>query len=136
MPFEYEIVIITVLSILVMLGTSLVHPDAESEQRVKEFFARMTKPRPAVINDRSVPPPLGIIGTFTILIGILFLLLVALPQETLDRLVTLCAAVFSIGFGLLMKRRQRRLELAAAIESAPDGFGGQGEKSPHFSSTV
>lgn len=112
LPFEYEILISTALAILVMLGSSWVRPDAESERQIAEFFVRMTKPRPAVAIDHTVPPPLGIIGTFTLLIGVLFLLLVALPQSTLDRLVTLGAATILLGFGWFMKRKHQRGEAA------------------------
>jgi hypothetical protein len=119
LPFEYEIIISATLSILAMLATSIAPPDPESEARVKAFFKRMTEPRPPAAVDRSVPPPLGVIGAFAILIGFLFLLLVALPQSGTDRMVTFAAGAILIGFGAVMKRKHSDGEAATKAPSTP-----------------
>jgi SSS family transporter len=119
LPFEYEVIISATLSILAMLATSIPAPGPESEARVKALFARMATPRPPAAADRGVPPPLGVIGAFAILIGLLFLLLVALPQSATDRVVTFAAGAILTGFGALMKRKHRAGEAANTGPSRP-----------------
>jgi SSS family solute:Na+ symporter len=108
--FEYAIPIAAVLSVAVMVATGYLPKSDEDVRRVSEFFARMKRPRPVAIHLHKVPPPLGIIGTFTLLIGGMMLLLCALPQRPLDRIITFGASVVLLLGGLAMKRRQKKLE--------------------------
>jgi hypothetical protein len=78
---------------------------------IERFLARLQQPRTARPVKQNLPAPLGVIGAFTMLIGALVTVLGALPQSTLNRVVTGVAALALLGGGWLMRRQSR---LAAA----------------------
>lgn len=109
LAFEYEIIVSTLLALTVIAGSGFLPREADDRQRADEFFARMDTPRPILARDYSVPPPLGVIGGFVLIIGFLMLSLCFLPQDLDDRLVTFGAAVVLFVIGGLMRRQQKKL---------------------------
>ncbi len=104
LAFETEIVFSTLLALLVMVGSGFLPRLAEDEAREQAFFQRLAQPRPPQALQQALPSALGVIGSFTLLIGALFALLIAFPQSTLNRVVMLFAALVLIGSGGLMKK--------------------------------
>ena len=104
LQFEYEIVISSLCVFAVMYGSGFLPRTENDIKRSEDFFERMKTPRPHVLTEKNIPAPVGVIGTFTILIGFLVMILVLLPQSMLNRIVTGCAAIVLIGIGLLMRR--------------------------------
>ncbi|MEK7408234.1 MAG: hypothetical protein AAB225_24450 [Acidobacteriota bacterium] len=108
LTFGQEIVGSTILALLVMLGSGLLTRDPVDAGRVRDFFGRMASPRRVEPSDRGIPPPVTIIGSFVSLIGLLVLALCAMPQASLDRIVTLLAAAALVGIGTAMRRRRTK----------------------------
>lgn len=106
LAFEYEIVISSLCVFFVMFGSGFLPHTEEDKKRSEDFFERMKTPRPHPLTDKNIPAPIGVIGTFTILIGFLVMILVLLPQSVLNRVVTACAALILIGIGILMRRNR------------------------------
>jgi Na+/proline symporter len=75
-----------------------------ARERITPFFEKLRTPaeRPA-IPATDVPNPLRIIGVFVSLVGALMTLMVFLPQDTQDRLLTLLGGVFLVGIGIMMR---------------------------------
>lgn len=108
--FEYEIVVSSLCVLLVMYGSGFLPRSETDIQRSEAFFDRMKTPRPHP-GTSNIPPPVGVIGTFTILIGFLVMFLVLLPQSGLNRAVTAVAALILVGFGMLMRLFRRPADL-------------------------
>lgn len=120
LPFEWEVPI----GVGVALGVLLVAarwPQTSGERAQQAAFAsRLARPRPATPLAANLPPPLGLMGSFTLLIGGLVFALVAVPQTAAQRVVTLVAAVVLVAVGVAMCRAQRRwARPSAAVAAVP-----------------
>lgn len=118
LPFQWEIVISTVVCVATMWGSGVLFPqDAASVERTRLFFERTRKPRVETSVSTEVPPPLGIIGAFLILIAVLVALIALAPQGAADRAVTLGAAVVLAVIGAVMRWKGRSLQGVASNET-------------------
>jgi SSS family solute:Na+ symporter len=118
LPFEWEVP----LAVGVALGVLLIAarwPQTDGERAQQAAFARrLARPRPAAALAANLPPPLALMGTFTLLIGGLVFALVAVPQTAAQRIVTLVAAAVLVAIGIAMRRAQRRLAPPVAATPA------------------
>lgn len=96
-----------VLAVLVLAGSGLLLRSGEDSAREQAFFQRLAAPRPVSSSSQQLPSALGVIGSFTLLIGALVTLLIAFPQSTMNRVVMLFAALVLLGSGWWMKRQAR-----------------------------
>lgn len=117
LPFEEELVVMSVLGAAVMLGSCAFPRAAQEAERVAAFLRRMDRPLPPPTTSADIPAPIGIIGALTVLVGALVLLLAALPQSLLDRSLTLATGGILLALGWLMKRNARAAPALAT--SAP-----------------
>jgi SSS family solute:Na+ symporter len=90
----------------------------KDRERIAAFFEKLRTPaiRPS-IPATDVPNPLRIIGVFVALIGVMMLGMTALPQSSVERLLTALGALFLVGIGVVMRwfggrdaRSSRQLE--------------------------
>lgn len=78
------------------------------------FAARLRHERPAGAAF-NMPPPLGIMSRFVMLIGALIFLLALVPHTVAPWVITLLGALVLLGAGALLFRASRRL---AALPTA------------------
>jgi SSS family transporter len=106
-PFEAEVVLSILLGTGLMLASGMLPRSAAYSSRVAAFFRKLRTPAEPASGDLTIPAPLGILSTLTTAIGLLVLLLAAVPQPPLDRVVTGSAALILAGLGFLMRRASR-----------------------------
>jgi SSS family transporter len=109
LPFEWEVSIGIGLAFLVLWLSGHLPLSEDERRRNAAFSRRLASPRAPAAGTSNLPPPLGLMGLFTVVIGALVLLLVLVPQTLPQRLITLAVAVLLLGCGQAMRRAQRRL---------------------------
>lgn len=114
LPFEWEVPLGVGLALAVLLLAGRLPQTPAERARDAAFARRLAHPRPAPVPAAALPPPLAPMGTFTLVIGVLVLALVAVPQTPAQRVVTAAAAALLVAVGLAMRRAQRRLAAPAA----------------------
>jgi solute:Na+ symporter, SSS family len=104
-PFEWEIVISTVLCAVTMYASGWLPDSAEHRSKAARFFETMRHPRLMAETKAEIPPAMGVVGTFMMMIGGLVFLLVFMPQAISERTITLAAALVLLGLGYLLRSR-------------------------------
>lgn len=113
LPFEWEVPLQFTLSVAVLWCASRLPQNALEREQQAEFDRRIAQPRPAPEALASdIPPPLGVMGSFVLVIGGLLLALACIPQTLVHRGVTLVSALLLLGIGLTMRRVNARLAAA------------------------
>jgi SSS family transporter len=118
LPFEWEVPIGIALAFAVLWLSGSLPLTADEERRNAAFARRLASPRVPMPAASNLPPPLGVMGLFTTVIGGLVLLLVLVPQTPSQRLITLAVGVLLLALGQAMRRAQRRLAAAPLPSSA------------------
>jgi len=117
LPFEFEVLIEFALSLVVLVLSGWLPLSAAEEKQQSDFAARLIRPRPAAVHDAGLPPPLGVMSGFVLLIGGLVLVLCFVPQTGAQRLVTLVGGLLLLVAGTLMRRGE------GGNEGRPSGSG-------------
>lgn len=114
LDFAWEVPLQFTLGLAVLVLSGWVPQTAHERAQQISFDARLATPRPAPTVDTSLPPPLGVMSGFVLLIGALVLVLCIVPQTGVQRLVTLAGGLLLLVAGALMRRAQRHLSARAA----------------------
>jgi SSS family transporter len=117
LPFEDVVVISMVLGCAVIFGSALAPRSAEEAERVGALYRKMRTPVVEPVGTLELPAPVGVIGTLTLIVGILVAVLGMLPQHAADRWMTLGSAAVLIVLGNFMRRRREPRQ--APLEPEP-----------------
>jgi solute:Na+ symporter, SSS family len=128
LSFEHVVVISIALGCAVMFGSALAPQSEADTSRIRAFYRRLETPVLAHAIDRRLPAPLGVIGSLTLLVGMLMSLLGMVPQGLSDRFMTLGSAAVLIVLGILMRRHRGP---ARGQDQAPEA---EVSKCPEFNS--
>jgi SSS family transporter len=108
LPFENVVVISMALGCAVMFGSALAPRSAAEAARVGTLYRRMKTPVAPRQGTLEMPAPVGVIGTLSLIVGVLVAILCALPQNAVDRWMTAGSAAVLITLGSWMRRRRDR----------------------------
>jgi hypothetical protein len=104
LPFESVIVISIILGSAVLFGSALAPRSPEEARRIDQLFLKMSTPVVEQPMKLDLPAPVGVIGTLTLIVGVLVSILILLPQDRVDRAMTAGSAVVLIILGIWMRR--------------------------------
>lgn len=92
LSFEFVVIVSMTLGIAVMFASALVPRSVGETERIHEFYRKMNTQIVEVPDRVGLPAPMRVIGTLTLIIGVLVALLTFLPQNTADHWMTIGSA--------------------------------------------
>lgn len=104
LPFQNVVVVSIVLGCAVMFGSALAPRSAAEAERIRELYRKMRTPVAQRPGNLELPAPVGVIGTLTLIVGVLVAVLTLLPQHAVDRWMTVGSAAVLILLGIVMRR--------------------------------